>query len=311
MSDAVLGGRLKLLLAAAALGVVLATLAPIATGADNGTIAFQGFRRGADQSTAVFTMAADGRGVRRLGPGEQPSISRDGKRIVFVKEAGENGRYREVFVMDSVGTDVRRLTDDKSVDSQPTISPDGKEVAFVSDDETGKEPEGEQIFLMTISGSDPVQLTQKLPFGGTNTEPSFSPNGNRIVFVHIGPEGAEIESMNTDGGDRTVLGKGDAFVNPSHPSYSPDGRRIVFQADAKVGGQTNVYTFSSDKGLDLDKVNKGQTTALEPAYSPNGRGIVFRRGVNLFSMTPEGTDVEQLTDLDPGQGSNSSAGWGR
>lgn len=300
---------LKVVLSALVFCLVLSALVPVAIAAGGDTIAFQGFRRAGGTEMSVFTMAADGGNVTRLGVGEEPSISRDGKKIVFVKAAGENRRDQEVFVMDSDGTNVHQLSDDKSFDRQPTISPDGKEVAYVSEGK-GQKPEGAQIFLMTISGSDPVQLTRNLPEGGVNTEPGFSPNGKRIVFIHSGrPGGAEIEAMNIDGSGRIVLGRGDAFDAPSHPSYAPDGRRIAFQANAKKGGQTNVYTFNPVNGSDLDKINKGDAEAFEPAYSPDGRSIAFRRGINLFSMTLEGSEVEQLTDLNPADGANTQPSW--
>ena len=305
--------RVHLALLALALCVGSLAVVPAAIAGDNGTIAFQGFRRGSDTQVSVFTMAADGTNVKRLVTGEQPAISGDGKKIAFVRAAGANRQYREVFVMDSDGTDVRQLTNDKSVASQPTFSPDGREVAYVSDGRLANQPEGPQIFLMTSSGSDPVQLTQGGPKGvpSSNSEPSFAPNGNRIVFIHTGEHGEEIETMKTDGSDRTVLGRDAPFRNPSHPSYEPAGRRIVFQATAEKGGKTNVYTFEPTKGLDLDKVNKGDTEAFEPAYSPNGRALVFRRGLNLFSMAPDGSGVDQLTDIDQQDGSNSSPSWGR
>jgi Tol biopolymer transport system component len=117
--------------------------------------------------------------------------------------------------------------------------------------------------------------------------------------------------MNVDGSGRTVLGKGGAFDAPSHPSYAPDGRRILFQANAKGGTDTSVYTFSPDNGSDLDKVNKGDTQAFEPAYAPDSHSIVFRRGVNLFSMTVEGTEVDQLTNLDSADGANTQPSWSK
>jgi Tol biopolymer transport system component len=305
--------RSHLALLAVALCAALLAVVPAAVAVDNGTIAFQGFRRGTDVETSVFTMAADGGNVKRVGAGEDPAISGDGKKIAFVAAGGPNRQYREVFVMDSDGTNVRQLTDDKDFDSQPTFSPDGKEVLYVSSHGKGQASEGSQIFIVTITGSDPQQLThagsQGQPF--SSTEPSFAPNGNRIVFISFGERGAEIETMKTDGADRTILGKDAAFRNPSHPSYSPDGRRMVFQATAESGTGTNVYTFDPTKGTDLDKVNRGDTEAFEPAYSPNSRSIVFRRGINLFSMATDGSGVEQLTDIERQDGANLYPTWGR
>jgi TolB protein len=301
---------LVLALCAASLAVV-----PAAFAADNGTIAFQGFRRGNDPEKSIFTMAPDGGNVKRVGAGEEPSISADGKKVAFVAAGGPNRRFPEIFVMDSDGTNVRELTDGREAPRNPTISPDGTEVLYVAE---GKGPdfEGSQVFVMTISGSDPAQLThaspqgQGLPFAAT--EPSFAPNGKRVVFIGFGERGAEVETIKTDGTDRTVLGKNAPISNPSHPSFAPDGRRIVFQANGAGGtGKNSIYTFDPNTGADLDKINKGDTEALEPAISPNSRSIVFRRGINLFSMTPEGSGVQQLTDIEGKDGANFFPSWGR
>lgn len=151
---------------------------------------------------------------------------------------------------------------------------------------------------MTISGSDPIQLTQSDPdHPSVNSEPSFSPNGNRIVFINNDGVGTAIETMKTDGSDRTAVRKDAPFAFPSHPSYAPDGRRMVFAAQVKRGGDWvhNVYTFNPDNGADLDKVNKGDTEAYEPAYSPDSRWIAFHRGDKLFKVAPDGSREAQLT----------------
>lgn len=298
--------RLGVVLPALALCAALAALVPAAIAADSGTIAFS-CSRGGNAQPAVCTMAADGSDVKRLGTGEDPSISRDGKKIVFVKTPASDPRYRQVFVMDSDGTSVRQLTDDQADDSQPVISPDGKEIAYVGKAKVGPKG-GDQIFLMTISGSDPIQLTQSDPnHPSVNSEPSFSPNGNRIVFINNAGVGTAIETMKTDGSDRTAVRKDAPFAFPSHPSYAPDGRRMVFAAQVKRGRDWvhNVYTFNPDNGADLDKVNKGDTEAFEPAYSPDSRWIAFRRGDKLVKVAPDGSHEAQLTD------GGAYPSWGR
>lgn len=59
-----------------------------------------------------------------------PSISPDGERVVFMSRREENW---DIYVADSDGSNLQRLTDDSSQDGIPTWSPDGNAIAFVSD----------------------------------------------------------------------------------------------------------------------------------------------------------------------------------
>jgi TolB protein len=62
-------------------------------------------------------------GGRRLGDGEDPAFSPDGRRIAFSRDG-------DIFVMRADGRGVRRLTRGRDQDGAPRYSPDGSALAF-------------------------------------------------------------------------------------------------------------------------------------------------------------------------------------
>ncbi len=301
--------RPPLLVAALVLCAGLLVLVPTAIAADAGLIAFQGNRRDAGQvvDQAVYTMAPDGTGMKRIRDGIQPSISRDGKTIAFVKSVGPEGEeHPEIFVMTADGDNLRQVTHDRSADSEPAISPDGKQIVFVGDRRHDSPPgEPSHLFVVDVDGSNQRQLTKGKQI---DLEPSFSPDGKRLVFVR-GPGESKLATVAVAGGEVTVLTRqGDPYSGPQAPSYSPNGNRIVFQGFADVN---RVFTCDPANGRDIDRLTRGDSEGLEPAYAPNGQAIVFRRGPNLFRMAPDGSGVDQLTGIEREDGSNIRPSWGR
>src|SRR5262249_50282629 len=64
-----------------------------------------------------------------------PQISRDGKRILFVRQFCDimtDRRYSNLWIVNSDGSDQRPLTTGNFNDSSPRWSPDGSQIAFIS-----------------------------------------------------------------------------------------------------------------------------------------------------------------------------------
>ena len=125
------------------------------------------------------------------------TYSPDGTTLAF--DSTRDGTTR-VWIMDADGKNPRRLTNGAD-DWGATWSPDGKSIAYYSWSGV-EEPSASQIWIMRADGAAQRQLT----FGpGVKREPSWSPDGSRIVFITVQEGKQSIWSIATDGTDPQKL----------------------------------------------------------------------------------------------------------
>ena len=149
------------------------------------------------------------------------------------------------------------------------------------------------IYAMNPDGTGQTNLTNDAAF---DKEPSYSPDGSRIVFTSNRDGNYELYAMNADGSSplRLTNQAGD----DGQASYSPDGSHIDFTSTRD--GNSEIYTMNPDGSNQLRLTNN---TVLDysPSYSPDGSKIIFVRfnpaaGYDLFTMNMDGTNQTNLTN---------------
>ena len=123
---------------------------------------------------SIGLVSPDGSGLRSLAPPDseswgEPNWSPDGMRLVHVRRLS-NGQS-DLFVMDTTGSAVVRLTSEAGDDFGPAWSPDGQWIAW----SIGTFSPANQLWIMKSDGTEARMLT----YGG---DPSWSPDSRRIAF---------------------------------------------------------------------------------------------------------------------------------
>ncbi len=128
----------------------------------------------------------------------------------------------------------------------------------------------------------------------TVRNPSFAPDGSRVVFSLSDLGGHQINSVNIQAQDLKPL-TGAPGMN-AWPSYSPDGRKIVFGSSRT--GDFDIYVMNAD-GSDLKRLTQSPGLDARPAWSPDGSRIAFtsnRDGnYEIYVMNADGSNPRNTT----------------
>jgi TolB protein len=112
-------------------------------------------------------------------------------------------------------------------------------------------------------------------FRGSNSAPSWSPDGKQLVVTLSLSGNAQIYLMAADGGEPRRLSQSASI--DTEPVFSADGKNIFFVSDR--GGSPQIYRMSAVGG-GAQRVTFEGNYNISPSPSPDGKLLAFISRVN-------------------------------
>jgi TolB protein len=219
----------------------------------------KGYRWAIYPTYDIYTANPDGSGLKPLthgGYNAEATLSPDGKQIVFTSTRDGD---LEIYVMNTDGSHVKRLTNEQGYDGGAFFSRDGKWIVYRAEHPQTDEQRAEyldllqrnlikpgslELWVMRADGSQKRQVTH---LGAASFGPYFFPDGKRIIFSSNKDDQAggmgnfELYAVNLDGSGLERITFNPTF--DGFPMFSPDGKKLVFASNrnGKVPRETNVF----------------------------------------------------------------------
>jgi TolB protein len=234
---------------------------------DGALIAFT--RCGVDSPCAVYTVHADGSGVKRLTPAcasgppkceddANVSFLPDGKHVVFTRATGGERHWPDwdqIQHSDLVVSDLNGQHRHKILGSKPyagdydfaAFSPDGKRLVYEHANSPLSKPRlRSALFIANAGGSGDHRVTPWSLDAGDNAD--WSPDGKWIVFrTHVRSDhNSQIDIVHPEGTGLEQLTHFAPTANVRSACFSPDGKQIVLATDNSKGGNPDVYVMNLD-----------------------------------------------------------------
>jgi TolB protein len=227
-------------------------------------------------------------------------------RIAFSMVAPGTGA-KEIYLIDSDGENLTRVTDHRAPTLSPAWSPDGTKLAFTSFKSGVARTYLRDLRTRSERMLEPLQ-------GGDHITPAFAPDGVTLAFAVTSGERSGIFTYNVERNCCLTHLSGGRW-NDLSPVYAPDGSRIAFNSNRLGTAQPQIYMMPG-RGGEADMVSPysfdrpGYFSA--PDWSPVGGMVAFhgaiRRGFyHILVARPEdrGGRVRQLT----WEGNNEDPSW--
>ena len=210
---------------------------------------------------------------------------------------------KEIWQMDSDGSNQKQLTHYGALSTFPDVSPDGAKLLF-----TTFASEYPMLYMHSL------ETGRRLPFlnqeASMNATAEFTPDGKRILFSSTAAgRYAQIYICNLDGSGlervtHTRAIEVEPTVNPKNSS------EIAFVSGRS--GLPQIYKMNLN-GTDVVRLSTGEGEAVNPCWHPDGQHIAFSwtkgydpGNYNVFIMDVATREYVQLTH---GAGRNENPNW--
>jgi Tol biopolymer transport system component len=226
----------------------------------------------------IYLIQADGSGEPVMlsahpSNDSKPTWSPDGSKIAFesIRDDVANQKYMDIYMMNSDGSQLTRLTNTDGWFTEPEWSPDGNYIALASH---GPDSKNLDLFVLDTNNKELTRITDD---PATERNASWSPDGSQIVYASNAGDTWNIFAVDVETGDTVQLTHGPD--NNAQPDWSPDGEKILFIS--KRDGDIEIYIMDSD-GANQHRLTTSPGQDTDPEWSPDGNYFAYAHGDSKF-----------------------------
>lgn len=199
-----------------------------------------------------------------------PTWSPDGRFVAFVRELEEgNG----IFVVSSIGGNARRVAHFPTRNVQSIAwSPDTSRQALVLSLEQ-RPHQTYSLYRREMDADTLVQLTDPPSFSAGDTDPAFSPSGNRIAFTRtLIDDVQDVYVVDAEGGPSTQVTTDSTRITGL--DWTPDGKGLVFASQR--GGTSGLWRVPAGGGPPEWITTASEGTQLHhPSLARQGNRLTY------------------------------------